>query len=84
MGLPAEPVTLTVGQIDELNRKLSTMRHDINNQLSLVMAAVELIRYKPQMAEKMMNTLVEQPPKITESLRKFSAEFEQAFGISRP
>lgn len=84
MGLPSKPVTLTVEQLDELNRKLSTMRHDINNHLSLVMAAVELIRYKPQMADRMMATLVEQPPKITESLRRFSAEFEQTFGITHP
>lgn len=84
MGLPSQPVTLTIEQLDELNRKLSTMRHDINNHLSLIMAAVELIRYKPQMADRMMATLSEQPPKITESLRKFSAEFEQSFGITRP
>jgi hypothetical protein len=45
---------------------------------------VELIRYKPEMAERMMATLVEQPPKITESLRRFSTEFERAFGITRP
>jgi hypothetical protein len=84
MGLPSKPVTLTVEQLDELNRNLATMRHDINNHLSLVMAAVELIRYKPEMAERMMATLVEQPPKITESLRRFSTEFERAFGITRP
>jgi hypothetical protein len=60
------------------------MRHDINNHLSLVMAAVELIRYKPEMAERMMATLVEQPPKITECLRTFSTEFERVFGITRP
>lgn len=84
MGLPSQPVTLSIEQLDELNRKLSTMRHDINNHLSLIMAAVELIRYKPQMADRMMATLAEQPPKITESLRKFSAEFEQSFGITRP
>ncbi len=83
MGLPSQPVTLTVEQLDELNRKLSTMRHDINNHLSLVMAAVELIRHKPQMAERMMATLLEQPPKITQCLNKFSSEFERAYGITR-
>jgi hypothetical protein len=83
MALPTKPVTLTVAQLDELNRKLSTMRHDINNHLSLVVAAVELIRHKPQMAERMIATLVEQPPKISETIGKFSAEFEKAFGITR-
>lgn len=83
MTLPTQPVTLTVDQIDELNRKLSNMRHDINNQLSLILAATELLRAKPHMAERMTATLVEQPPKITAALMNFSAEFEKAFGIQR-
>ena len=83
MVLPSQPVTLSVEQLDELNRKLASMRHDINNTLSLIMAAVELIRYKPHMTEKMIATLIEQPPKITDSLGKFSTEFEQVLGITR-
>ena len=83
MPLPSQPVTLTVEQLAELNGKLSAMRHDINNHLSLIIAAVELIRHKPQMAERMMATLVEQPPRIADSLAKFSAEFERALGITR-
>ena len=83
MGLPGQPVTLTVEQLAELNRSLSNMRHDINNHLSLVMAAVELIRHKPQMAERMLTTLVEQPPKITEALAKFAAHFERTIGPTR-
>lgn len=83
MHLPSQPVTLTVEQIEELNRKLSTMRHDINNYLSLIVAAMELIRYKPQMAQNMLSTLSEQPARITESVKKFSTEFEHTFGITR-
>ena len=83
MPLPSQPVTLSVEQLAEMNRQLATMRHDINNQLSLIMAAVELIRYKPQMAERMMATLAEQPAKINESIGRFSAEFERALGITR-
>jgi hypothetical protein len=84
MPLPSQPVTLTAEQIAELNRRLSNMRHDINNQLSLIMAAVELIHYKPQMGERMMATLVEQPPKIAATLIKFSSEFEETLGITHP
>ena len=84
MGLPTEPVTLTVAQLDELNQKLATLRHDINNNLSLIVAAMELIRHKPQMTERMMATMGEQPAKIGEALSKFSAEFERTFGITRP
>jgi hypothetical protein len=44
---------------------------------------VELIRHKPDTADRMLATLVEQPPRIAETLGKFSAEFERALGITR-
>jgi hypothetical protein len=81
--MPSQPVNLSVEQIQDLNQKLSTLRHDINNHLSLIMAATELIRHKPQMTERMMDTLVEQPPKITAAISKFTSEFEGFFGIKR-
>lgn len=83
MPLPTEPATLTVAEIEELNKQLSTMRHDVNNHLSLIMAAVELVRRKPEALERMTNTLVEQPARITEAMIKFSANFERALGIKR-
>ena len=83
MRMPSQPVQLSVEQIQDLTQKLSVLRHDINNQLSLILAASELIRHKPQMTDRMMATVVEQPPKITASIAKFSAEFEHAFGITR-
>jgi hypothetical protein len=46
MALPSQPVTLPVKDLEQLNRNLSDMRHDINNHLSLMVAALELIRYK--------------------------------------
>jgi len=84
MALPTEPVTFTPEQVAELNSLLSTMRHDVNNHISLIVAAVELIKNKPQVAERMLNTIGEQPPKIAEAIKKFSTEFSYAFGISRP
>ena len=84
MGIPSKPVTLTVEQLEQLNRELGNLRHDVNNTLSLIMAAVDLIRYKPHMTERMMTTLVEQPPKILSALAKFSGEFERTFSITRP
>jgi hypothetical protein len=83
MTLPTEPVTLTAAQVEELNRQLATLRHDINNHLSLVMAAIELIRAKPQTLERMMGTLTDQPPKIGEAVAKFSTVFDKTFGIVR-
>ena len=81
MVLPEQPVTLTVEQIAALNQELANMRHDINNNLSLVMAAVELTRAKPQLTERMVGTLVEQPPKISQAMMSFCAQFEKALEI---
>jgi hypothetical protein len=83
MPLPSQPVTLTAEQLADLNRKLSAMRHDINNHLSLIIAAAELIRHKPHTADRMMATVVEQPPKIADALGRFSTEFDRALGITR-
>jgi hypothetical protein len=121
MALPTEPVTLTVGELQELSRKLSDMRHDINNHLSLMVASLELVRYKMkkgtvldaweqvkasngglgmlpssvqdfeaklkenlEQTDRLVNTLGEQPTRITEAIRLFSKEFESAMGIKRP
>jgi len=84
MALPANPVTLTVEQIEDLNRKLSTLRHDINGDLALIVAAAELIKLNPDLKDKMLTTLMEQPPKIRDRADKFSAEFEKILGINRP
>jgi hypothetical protein len=83
MPSPTQPVTLSASQIAELNQKLSTMRHDINNHLSLIMAALELIRRKPDAIERMSGTLSDQPARISEAMVKYSLTFEQAFGITR-
>jgi len=83
MVTPNSSVTLSPQQIEELNQKLSKMRHDINNHLSLIVFAVEVLRSKPEMLERMSTTLADQPQKITADLSKFSAEFEQTFGIIR-
>ena len=83
MVLPEQPVTLTVEQIGALNRELATMRHDINNNLSLVLAAVELIRMKPELADRMIATVLEQPAKVMQAMQKFSSEFEKTCGIKR-
>lgn len=84
MALPNQPVTLSPVQIAQLNDKLKTMRHDINNRLAVVIAAVELIRYRPETAQSMIGTIAEQPARITEALKLFTADFEVTLGITRP
>ena len=83
MRTPSQPVQLSVAEVQELNQKLSTLRHDINNNLSLIMAATELLRHKPALAERMMVTLAEQPPKISAAMAKFTSDFETILGITR-
>ena len=83
MGLPTQAVTLTADQIGDLHRKLATMRHDINNYLSLIVAAAELIKMNAELAARMSVTLSEQPGKISEEIRKFSVAFDDVLGITR-
>ncbi|HTV75965.1 MAG TPA: hypothetical protein VMD57_03125 [Candidatus Baltobacteraceae bacterium] len=84
MPLPTEPVTLSVEQLNELNQKIAALRHDVNNNLSLMMAATELIRRRPESAERMWLALTEQPQKVAETVAQFSRELEKALCITRP
>jgi hypothetical protein len=83
VSVPNVPTTVTPEQLRELNNRLSHMRHEINNQLALVVAALELIRFRPELRDKMLDTVAQQAPKITDEIAKYSAEFEQTFGITR-
>ncbi|PYM13603.1 MAG: hypothetical protein DME18_08590, partial [Verrucomicrobia bacterium] len=69
--------------VAELHRKLSDLRHNVNNHLALMVAALELIRRKPDMIDRMLNSLTEQPHKILEEIRKFSEELERTLQITR-
>jgi len=84
MALPTKPVALSVEQISELNQKLSTLRHDMNNHLSLMAATVELIRRRPANTEHLWHTLSERPRKIAEAITQFSRDLEMALHITRP
>jgi hypothetical protein len=83
MGLPQTPVTLTPEQVGDIAKRLSETRHDINNHLALIVAAVELMRRKPESAERMLTTLGEQPQKIMDQMQKFSKDFEAALQYTR-
>jgi len=83
MGLPQQPVPLSPEQVADLSRKLSDLRHNVNNHLALMVAALELIRRKPDAAARMINNLNEQPQKILEEIKKFSVEFEKTLMITQ-
>lgn len=83
MGLPAHPVTLSPQEIAELNRKLADARHNINNNLALVVASLELLRRKPDAMERVIDNLSRQPQKIVEEMREFTQRFEAVLQITR-
>ena len=83
MGSPTGPITLTVEQIAELNKKLSTLRHDINGDLALVVASAELVKLNPASAQQRLKLLLDQPDKIRKKMDQFSVEFEKTLGIAR-
>ena len=83
MGLPRETVLLTAGQVAALDRQFSTLRHNVNNHLALMVAAMELIRRKPETAPRVIGNLMDQPQRILEEIRQFASEFEQALKITR-
>jgi hypothetical protein len=83
MNQSTKPVTLSMEQIGELKQKLSALRHDLNNSLSLIAATVELVRHRPTVSEQMWDTLAEQPRKIGESFLQFSRDLEAALHIMR-
>ncbi len=84
MGAPTNPVTLSTQEITELVRQLADARHDINNALSLISAASELIRISPENTPKMLGTLNEQPQKISASMQRFSHSLEVKLGTRQP
>jgi hypothetical protein len=83
MGFTDHPVALTADQVRELNQRLSKLRHDINNHLSLIVAAAEMLPHKPDMAAQLVPTLLDQPQKISDKVQAFSEFFEQTLGITR-
>ena len=84
MTLPSEPVTLSVEQIRELNQNLTELRHDVNNNVALMLSALEIMRRRPESAEKMLESFARQPQRIIDGVKQFSKTLENALGIIRP
>ena len=83
MALPDKPIALEPDQVAELNKKLSTMRHNVNNYLALIVAASELLKRKPELAPRMMENIMAQPDRIIAEIREFSDSFESILAIKR-
>lgn len=82
MALPNQPVTLTVQQIEELNSKLSHLRHQVNNYISIMTMAADVAQFKPEMVRKMPSIIVEQSGNIKDQVKSFSETLERMLGIA--
>jgi hypothetical protein len=76
LATPQQPLTLHPATIEELHARLVHLRHNVNNQLSLIVAATELLRRDPSGSERMIATLTNLPRQIMEEIRSFSEHFE--------
>jgi len=83
MPVPKHPVTLTPEQVDDLAGKLAGLRHNVNNHVSLIVAATELMRRKPDQAARFVGALLDPPEKITQEIRGFAEELEKLLLITR-
>lgn len=77
----ANEVVLSEAQVAELSEQLAVMRHDVNNHISLIMAAVELITRKPEAADRLAETMRGQPARVSASMKLFTAQLESALGL---
>ena len=84
MALPSEPVTLSIEEIAELKQKLVDLRHDINNNVALILSAVEMMRRRPEIVGNMLDSMARQPKKINETVVQFSKDLEKALRITKP
>jgi hypothetical protein len=83
MGLPDHPVTLSPSEINEIEKSLADLRHNVNNHVALIMASVELMRRRPEVSRRTLDSVASIPAKITDQLRAFSAKLEKALQITR-
>lgn len=81
--VPKEPITLAPKQIEELNLKLSALRHDIANHLTVIVTAAEMAANTSEKARQHLTLLFQQVPKIKDAVNGFTAEFDRTLGIKR-
>ncbi len=82
MGLPRQTVPLSPEEVADLSRKLADLRHNVNNHLALMVAALELIRRKPEMVERMVNNLTdENHSRLVASTRIFPCNLAPGAGV---
>lgn len=83
MEFPKEPVTLTPSELAQILEHHKTARHNVNNALSMIIAAAELVKLKPDAAERYSDKILEQPDRIIMELKSFGDELEKRLRVKK-
>jgi len=81
MASSKKAVRLSPRKVSEIERKLADLRHDVNNNLTLIVAAAEIIRHRPEQAEKFWESLMQKPMKVADRVTQFSNDLEKTLRI---
>jgi len=84
MASSKKAVMLSPRKVSEIERKLADLRHDVNNNLTLIVAAAEIIRHRPEQAEQFWESLMQKPMKVADQVSQFSRDLEKALRIGPP
>ena len=76
-----QPVCLTPNQVARLNERLAELRHGINNRLTKIVAAAEILQRKPELISVFAPQLIAEPQHISEDVVAFSRLLEEALGL---
>lgn len=81
MDAPSQILTLTAEEVSALKDELRVARHNINNSLSLIIAAAELVKLKPDAASRLVDQILAQPDRIMLELSQFGKNFEASLRL---
>jgi hypothetical protein len=81
MSAQSHSISLSPEQVKALAVKLADLRHNVNNQLSLIVAATELMRRRPEAAARFVDSLADQPGKIAREIKAFSDDLERVLQV---
>jgi hypothetical protein len=69
------------GEIADLQKKFSEIKHSINNALAVMMALSEMSQRRPDYADKLATTVLAKAPQIVTSLQEFTQVLNEKMGV---
>jgi len=83
MSLPGKPVTLSARKISEIEKKLAQLRHEVNNNLTLIVAAAEIVRRRPDPGDQVWESLLQKPLAVADQVAEFTRHLEKTLHLRR-